>query len=250
MVQWEARTATGRRLIAAGEKNQAKIDRNEKLLTINKKQSTIAVTFSLMASHSTPLRTLREQIAGHIRADILAGSLPKGAPLREQSLAKRFGVSRGPIRDVLLQLTQEGLLVSEPNCGVRVSSPPSEWMQPLIVKLRREIETFSLKKSIKNLSVDDISRLEEIVNELGLACSRRDMAAIAEQDIAFHRCLLEFAGDDDLVAIWVPIVTRMIMHYSRHEDMEQSHAEHVAIFEAVRERDSRAAVKALEKNIQ
>ena len=83
-----------------------------------------------MASETTPVRTIREQIADQLRADILSGNLPRGSKLREQHLAQRFGVSRGPIRDVLMQLGQQGLVMSEPNCGARVSDEAAEWMQP------------------------------------------------------------------------------------------------------------------------
>ena len=62
-------------------------------------------------------RTIREQIADRIRADVIAGRLAEGTNLREQALAKQYGVSRAPIRDALLQLTQEGLLIAKPNCG-------------------------------------------------------------------------------------------------------------------------------------
>lgn len=201
---------------------------------------------------STPIRTVRAQIAEHLRADILSGALPKGAPLREQSLADRFGVSRGPIRDVFLQLTQEGLLISEPNCGVRVSPAPSEWVQPLIVSIRREIEVFTLRQTIGRLAGGDprMARLESIVEALGRACGREDIAEIARQDIAFHQCLLEAGGEEDLVAIWLPIVTRMILHYSRLKETQRIHEEHVAILDAVRDHDIDRAVAALEANIQ
>ncbi len=96
-------------------------------------------------SGPTVYRTIREQIADHIRNDVLSGQLAEGAPLREQDLATRYGVSRGPIRDALLQLTQEGLLVSKPNCGVTVGSGPSDAIQPLIIQLRRAIEKFALR---------------------------------------------------------------------------------------------------------
>ena len=52
------------------------------------------------------------------------------------------------------------------------------------------------------------------------------------------------------MAIWRPIVTRMVMHYSRHENMAQSYEEHMAILDAVQARDLERAVKALEENIQ
>ncbi len=203
-----------------------------------------------MYANQTPVQTVREQIAGHLRADILSGTLERGTPVREQPLAERFGVSRAPIRDVLRQLTQEGLLVAEPNCGVRVSVEPSKWMQPLIVNLRREIEVAALRKSIRKLTSDDLARLGEIVERLREACEAGDLTSVVEQDIAFHQSLLDLAGEDDLVAIWIPIVMRMVMHYSRHEEMTQSYDEHIAILDALRDRDLREAIIALEMNIQ
>ena len=97
-------------------------------------------------SHTPVFRTIREQIADRIRAEVISGRLAEGTSLREQALAKQYGVSRAPIRDALLQLTQEGLLVAKPNCGVRVGSPSSEEIQPLVVELRRKIEVFALRK--------------------------------------------------------------------------------------------------------
>jgi DNA-binding GntR family transcriptional regulator len=50
--------------------------------------------------------------------------------------------------------------------------------------------------------------------------------------------------------MWLPIVSRMMLHYSRHRDMMDSHREHAAIVNAIRQRDKKAAVKALVANIQ
>lgn len=202
-----------------------------------------------MNDDSTPVRTIREQIAGRLRADILSGNLPRGSKLREQHLAERFGVSRAPIRDVLMQLTQQGLVMSAPNCGARVSDNAAEWMQPLVVKVRREIEIFALRKSIKLIGDKEIARLEGLVGRIGEACKSGDMALVAELDIAFHECLLEFAGEPDLVSIWMPIVTRMILHYTRLEERTHIYDEHFAIFDAVRAGDLKRAIEALKQNI-
>ena len=196
------------------------------------------------------VQTIREQIADHIRADILSGQLPEGEQLREQLLAQRFGVSRGPVRDVLLQLTQEGLLVSKPNCGVRVGPAPDAWIQPLVVDLRQRIEIFALRKVLKELDDEAIQRLDAMVESLRKACERSDLAAIVKYDMGFHRYILEMAGGEDLVSVWLPIVQRMMLHYTRHEDMMESHREHAAILDAIRDKDIKRAVAALKQNIQ
>ena len=195
-------------------------------------------------------RTIREQVANQIRADVLSGRLPEGENLREQTLAKKYGVSRGPIRDALLQLTQEGLLESKPNCGVKVGSPTGEDLQPLVVQLRREIEVFALEKVFNNLSEKDINHLEELTEQLRNACERGDLGEIVHCDMDLHRYIVEATGNSDLLAMWLPIVSRMMLHYTRHVDIMESHQEHSTIVNAIRNQDKQAAIKALTENIQ
>ena len=199
----------------------------------------------------TPVfRTIREQVANEIRSDVLSGRLPAGTDLREQSLAKRYGVSRGPIRDALLQLTQEGLLEAKPNCGVKVGSATSEHNQPLVVKLRRNIEVFALNKVFNDFSKEDLEQLDEFTTDLRKACEKGDFGEIVHNDMGLHRTIIEATGDADLLAMWLPIVSRMMLHYSRHSDMIESVEEHEAIVDAIRNKDRQAAIDALTKNIQ
>ncbi len=195
-------------------------------------------------------RTIREQIADRIRADVLSGRLAEGTSLREQTLAKQYGVSRAPIRDALLQLTQEGLLIAKPNCGVKVGTASSEKIQPLVVELRRKIEVFALRKVFDKLTAVDVDRLDETVERLRVGCEKEDIGEIVQHDMALHRYILEATGNADLLAMWLPIVSRMMLHYSRHRDMMESHGEHAAIVDAIRKRDKKAAVAALTANIQ
>jgi DNA-binding GntR family transcriptional regulator len=72
-------------------------------------------------SRGSTVVSIHEQIASRIRADVREGVFSPGDSLREEYLATRFGVSRSPIRQVLQQLTYEGLLHSRPNCGTVVA---------------------------------------------------------------------------------------------------------------------------------
>jgi len=198
----------------------------------------------------TVFHTIREQIADHIRREVMSGELAGGEPLREHDLAARFGVSRGPIRDALLQLTQEGLLVAKPNCGVKVREAPREELQPLIVDVRRRVEAFALRQGFQRLSGDALPRLEATLEQLKAACGQGDMQGVVEHDMALHRSIVQAADDEDLVAVWLPVVIRMMLHYTRHEDLTESYREHAAIVNAIRAGDKRAAVNALKENIQ
>lgn len=199
------------------------------------------------------VRGLREQIADRIRDDILAGRLNEGERLSETKLAGRFGVSRGPVREALVQLTHEGLLIAKPNCGVRVAPTAPDSIRGLVIPIRRTIETYALRLFFDNITKDDFRTWEAILRNLKVACEQKDIAAIAEQDIAFHRSILERAGQADLLAIWSTIVARVRSHfrrsYSRYKDLREIYAEHQAIVDTFRQGDREAAIQALESNI-
>lgn len=195
------------------------------------------------------LQSIREQIANRLRSEVLSGHFAEGEPLREAQLAERFGVSRGPIRDALLLLTQEGVLVAQRNSGVRVGSGPSREIQPLVVSLRRQIETQALTMIFDRLSSEDDARWKTQLERLREACEAGDLPAAIELDIAFHRSIVERTGDADLVSIWLPIITRMLLRYSRHKKLMDVYREHAKVVKAIKARNKAAALAALEANI-
>lgn len=199
---------------------------------------------------SARVQTVRDQIADQLRSDLISGNFKPGERLREEDMAERFGVSRGPIRDVLLQLTKEGLLVSRRNAGVMVNQLPSPALQKLMIDLRLKIEVFAVQKVTGKLSDEEISDLYAMLDALGDALKTEDFTRATEVDLAFHRFIIEKAGGEDLVNTWIPIVMRMRMNYQRISTPEQSIAEHKAIVDALRDSDSKAASAALKANIR
>lgn len=196
------------------------------------------------------VQTVRDQIADQLRSDMISGKFKPGERLREEDMAERFGVSRGPIRDVLLQLTKEGLLVSRRNAGVMVNELPSAALQKLMIELRIKIELFAVQNVIGKLTNEDFDELNEYLDALGTALTKEDFTQATEVDIAFHRFIVERAGGSDLVNTWTPIVMRMRMNYQRISTPEQSIAEHKAIVEALQAQNSKAASAALKANIR
>jgi DNA-binding GntR family transcriptional regulator len=200
------------------------------------------------------VRGVRQQIVSRLRDEILAGRLTDGERLSEANLAERFGVSRGPIREAFVQLSYEGLLVAKPNCGVRVAPAAPDSVRKLVIPIRRTIETYALRLIFDDLTAEDFAALDAILDRLELTCRRRDWAATVEPDIAFHRYILERAGQPDLLAIWTTIVARVRRHFqhlhrARSKRPIDVHARHKALVERFKAGDKDAAVKALEAHI-
>lgn len=194
--------------------------------------------------------SVREQIADQIRSDIISGDLPPDTKLNEQALADRFGVSRGPIRDVLLQLSKEGLLVTRPNVGASVNKMLGPGMQQLMVDIRRRIEVYSVRKVKGQMTAQDFEFLEEILDQFEDAFKEADFTEVTKADIAFHQYIVEKAGGEELVNLWYPVVLRMRMNYKRLDDAAHGVKEHRAIVKALRDDDTKAAVAALRANIK
>ena len=194
-------------------------------------------------------RNVREQITDQLREEILLGKYKPGEPLREIPLAKRFRVSRGPIRDAFLKLTQEGLLESETNRGVRVGKIWDEKVIPIMTKIRYELESFAIAELIRNLPEGFPVKIRKNLRLFKLACEDQDLPAAVQLDLQFHRLLLRESGHIGLESVWLPLLGGLRLPFSRHKILSESYLEHEAIFEAIQQGNIKTALLALEKNI-
>ena len=193
---------------------------------------------------------IRDQIADQLRSDIISGDLAPDTKLNEQQLANRFGVSRGPIRDVLLQLTKEGLLVAKSNVGASVNKMLDSSMQQLMVDIRRRIEFHAVKRLKDKMTDEDFAALDAILGRFKESFEKEDFTEVTKADIAFHRYLVEKAGGQELVNLWYPVVLRMRMNYKRIDTPTDGVAEHRAIIDALRSGQTKDAIAALRANIR
>jgi len=190
----------------------------------------------------------RESISNVIRRDLISGKFKCDEPMREQKLATRFGTSRGPVRDALMQLTQEGVLVYQPNKGVRVSSLLTDEERDVVVAMRLELEKYCMNKFVPTASQDDLDNISFLLERLKDACEVASLPEVAENDLALHRYWVAQASPH-LESTWIGLSVRMIMKYSRLDNYEQSITEHIRIVEAILNRDVEKAVYFLGENI-
>ncbi|GAC22370.1 GntR family transcriptional regulator [Paraglaciecola mesophila KMM 241] len=199
---------------------------------------------------SNKILSVREQIADVLRSDIISGELEPNAKLNEQKLAERFGTSRGPIRDVLIKLTKEGLLVSKDNVGSSVSSPLTPELQKLSIEIRRKIEEHAVKQLENNISEADLAQMDAIIDKMQEHFDKEEFTELTKTDIEFHKYFVGLAGGEDLTNLWYPVVLRMRMNYQRIRNSQTLVDEHRHIVDALRKNDLKLAISSIRKNIK
>lgn len=194
--------------------------------------------------------TISEQIADNIRKAIIFGNLEEGTALRETELSKQYNVSRGPVRDALKELAKEGFLDMIPNVGVKVAKAPSDDTLDLIIKLRKDVESFVLQNTYKTFEEDDYKELDKLLYSYKYACETNNLHDVIDLDMQFHQYLICKTDDLHVRDLWRSIVNRMLFRYSRFENIMDSYNEHIAILESLRTGDLDKILSALNDNIQ
>lgn len=202
----------------------------------------------------TPLvRGLREQLAESLRTDILSGFYKEGDAIRQEEVVKRYQVSRTPVREALIDLQNEGLVVRIPNRGIRVARQAPDSVHELLIPLRRTIETYAVRVCFASLTAEDFKCWDEILERMRIACEQRDCAALGDADIAFHRYLVDRAGEPSLSKIWGMIVGQVrayfLRYHLRYKDLMIVYREHAAIVEVFRRGSQPEAIEFLAARI-
>jgi len=192
---------------------------------------------------------VREQVTDRLRVEILLGHYEPGEALREIPLAERYKVSRGPIRDAFLQLSQQGLLDLIPNRGVRIGKVWDESMLPVMAKLRFDLESFAIRELMDRPPEDLKDKLNHNLRLFKLACEDKDMLEIVQLDLAFHRMFLRDCGHDGLESVWLALLGGFRLPYSRHRMLTESSDEHRYVADAIMTGRKKDAIEGLKRNI-
>lgn len=105
--------------------------------------------------------SLPDEIAFRLQAAIIDGSLPAGAPLRQEELCKLFGVSRTPVREALRTLQAQNLVQLTPNRGATVMRPQRDEVREIYV-MRAELEGFACELACSSpISDGDLAGLDD-----------------------------------------------------------------------------------------
>lgn len=210
----------------------------------------------LTGTLSQPLnRGLATEIAVRLQMAILHGELEPGTRLREEVLAEKMGVSRGPIREAFGTLEREGLVTIRRNRGTYVARLRHKDLDE-VYSLRLALELLAVQRAIAMGTDADFDQIQSIVDTMAGYVQRGiTEQESAELDIRFHDSIYLASRHQRLYECWTNLKPQIyIMFLSRNmanPDFRGMVVEgHQEILDAIRDRADERALALTEKHLR
>lgn len=145
--------------------------------------------------------TLREQLAEVLKSKILKGEISPGERLIEEEISKQFNVSRGPVREALRQLEEEGLLSYSSHKGCVVKTLSHRDMKEAYL-IRSTLECLAVKIYSGNMTESGLQKLRDAVKEIEIAGKNKVLYDLIIADENFHSAIVEEATCEKLFQMW------------------------------------------------
>lgn len=162
-----------------------------------------------------PKATFRAHIVDGLRNAILGGQLLPGSPVTESSLAEQFGVSRGPLREAMRQLIEEGLLVTVPYTGTHVVDLSVEDVRE-IYSMRVNLEIFAFEQVWERRGDGFCKELRSRHAKLTRCIDDQDDVGSIEAELQLHGFVYEATGHKILIKTWESIKGRLQLYWAAH----------------------------------
>ncbi|MBU3000925.1 GntR family transcriptional regulator [Roseovarius nubinhibens] len=191
-----------------------------------------------------------DPIYDDIRAAILSGDIAPGAPLRQDEIAKRFGVSKIPVREALRRLEVDNLVVFERNKGATVRHySETEVLQ--LLDIRIALECRALELAVPHMITTDFSDMRQLLRDYA---NRTDPAEWGAMNAKFHHMLYEPCGNPQLMKMIDDLQGKLgqflRLLVSTASGLERPMREHDEILEACERGDTQTAVRTLRHHIE
>lgn len=160
-------------------------------------------------------RTFRQHIAERLRTAILDGEIAPGAQLVETTLAQQFDVSRGPLREALRELIEEGLLITVPYTGTHVIALTVQDIHE-IYSMRITLERFAFEQAWGQRDLHFTRELQRRNTALTLTIDAGDDAASILAELDLHGLVYEISGHKLLQRTWHSLRGRLQLYWAAH----------------------------------
>jgi DNA-binding GntR family transcriptional regulator len=200
----------------------------------------------------TKTTTLAETIRQNLADDILRGVYPPGARLDESGLARRFKLSRTPVREALRQLSSAGLVEMRPRRGVIVSLPTDSALAEMF-EVMGELEASCARLAAQRMSPAERVRLELVHRRSQEAVRSSNKESYRALNFEFHDVIYRGAHNEFLLTTTIGIRERIApfrrAQFAMQDRLIKSYDEHGAIVSALLRGDADTASAVMRSHV-
>ena len=210
------------------------------------------MSVTAVARETAGRRTRAEELRQQIADDIMSGALAPGAALDETELARRFAVSRTPVREAIRLLDASGLVEARPHRAAVVARPSHQRLIGMFEAMA-ELEALCAGLSAERMTAADRRALEATHEELRTLIRSGDPQRYHESNEAFHGTV--YAGAHNAYLAELTLATRLRVRPFRRAQfrnlgrLAKSHEEHDRVVEAILRGDRAGAADAMRAHI-
>lgn len=197
---------------------------------------------------------LADEVTAWLRESIVRGQLAPGQHLLEEELAEKLEVSRGPVRDAILQLEHEGLVIVRRHRGAFVARLSEKEAQQ-VHSLHLALERLAVECAVQAGNEQDWRDMQIVIEEM----ARAQQAGMSQQeaadlDMRFHDLVFNAAQHERLLDFWTKLRSQvyilLVSFIARNPTYRDELAEaHTLVLDALRTRNPKLAVRILEDHL-
>jgi DNA-binding GntR family transcriptional regulator len=197
--------------------------------------------------------TRAEELRLQLADEIVRGVLPPGAALDESDVARRFSVSRTPVREALRQLVASGLVEARAHRGAVVAQPSIDRLTGMFEAMA-ELEALCAGLAAERMAPAERHRLEAVHEELRVLSYAGNPDRFHEVNERFHNTI--YAGSQNDYIAEITLATRVRVQPFRRAQfrnlgrLAKSHAEHDRVVVAILRGDRMGAAAAMRAHIE
>jgi len=205
------------------------------------------------AASSVVKITRAEELRLQLADEIVRGVLPPGAPLDESDIARRFSVSRTPVREALRQLVVSGLVEARPHRGAVVARPTIERLAGMFEAMA-ELEAICAGLAAERMTPIERQQLEAVHEELRVLSHAGNPDRFHAVNERFHNSI--YVGSQNAYIAEMTLATRVRVQPFRRAQfrnlgrLAKSHAEHDRVVVAIMRGDKAGAASAMRDHIE
>jgi DNA-binding GntR family transcriptional regulator len=196
--------------------------------------------------------SLRDVAFNRIRSEILSGELKPGERLMEETLSRKIGVSRTPIRESFRKLELEGYIKIVPRKGAIVSIITSKDIKD-VLEIRSSLEALAVKLACANFTPEIENKLRNAKKNFEISVKSENIELMVEKDTLFHEIIYLASDNDKLLQLIYNLSEQMHRYRTVYLINEKNRLsimeEHDLIFDAIKVNDKEKAISEILKHI-